>query len=246
MLYNRIKVNFFSYPTDIDAFNNKFVYNNRYQFYSALLNIIRSQDSKLAEDIHSNKIPRAFLFSNFIFSKLRKGNMNFHVYLSSRDGKVFNYLLKGLTKLNYFEINGIRAYKSNIQLEIYDVSNIDKFTFLSPFILRDKSGNTLETTDKFSKLIEGQIKRVADKLYKNNILKEKIEDFEVHLSSNNFKKKLFDIKGIKYRAWCANSSDDTISFEGDSKDLAKMIAFYCGIGDKTNFGFGMLGLPKGG
>jgi CRISPR-associated endoribonuclease Cas6 len=250
MLYSRLKINFLSTPISAEDFKKNFLYDNRYSTYSALLKVIKSQNKKLAEDIHENRIPRAFLFSNFIFPNLRGRKFNFHLYLTSSYSEVFSALLKGFSKLYVISINNQFLYKANLEIERYDISNIDSFTFLSPFILRDKEGKTTDLQDSFSMLIKEQIKRVADALYESNKIKSKIGDFDVVLNTSGFKKKLFKIKKndsnvTSYRAWSATSANETIKFEGKSKDLAKAIALYYGVGDKTNFGFGMLGLPKG-
>jgi len=244
MFYSRLKVNFFSSPIDVQSYKQHFIYDNRYSTYSALLNVIKSQNVKLAEEIHENKIPRAFLFSNFIFPNLRGRKFKFHLYITSSYNEIFSALLKGFSKLDAISINNQFLFKANLQIERYDIANIDSFTFLSPFILRDKKGKTTESEDSFSNLIKEQIKRVANALYENNKLKEKIDDFDIVLNTSGFKKKLFVIKNTTCRAWSATSPNDTIKFEGKSKDLVKAIALYYGIGDKTNFGFGMLGLPK--
>lgn len=221
-------------------------YDHKYNMYSLILKIISSSDARLAEDIHSGKIKRAFLYSNIIFPIINqkqktKSSSHFHIYFTSPHKEVFNSMLKSISKVSRVNLNGFSINVIGSEVEIFnDVPN--ELVFLSPFVLRDKTGHAPEdfSEEYFANAIKDGILRTANALRGNSSLNFDIKF--VFGGEANFKKKRYIVKDTVVRAWSATSPNDKIVFSGDP--LAKMIALFYGIGDKTHMGFGMLGLPQ--
>ena len=230
-MYSRLKIRF-------TAGNNFNYYGVKYEMYSVLLKIIKISDPLLSKLIHENKIPRAFLFSNAIFSK--KNKRMFHIYFTTPLKKVADALINSMSKISHIKLGDSVIDIGDIISEQFDpVPSI--VNFLSPFVLRRKNGDALNEFDHkiFEEMIKDGIIRVSKKL--DNQLHLDSYDFDVRIKGN-FRKKLFTIKNTYVRAWEATSPDSVIEFNGNP--LARYIAMYYGIGDKTKFGFGMLGIPK--
>jgi len=232
--YNRLKINF----EILKKGDNLNFYDYHYPLYSSILKCIEIINPSLSEEIHSGNIKRAFIYSNIIFNKknIKKANKA-HIYITSAHKEVLFSIIKGLNLTKQIKINDIIYSIKNIKNEIYELKKITKFNILSPIILRNKDGTTLNeiTKEDFEEKVKESIKRITNKLKLSG-------EFDIRYLGKKLRPKLFNIKGTNIRAFEATSSKDTIEIRGS--DLAKIVALYFGIGDKTNFGFGMLGIPK--
>ncbi|MEM4133721.1 MAG: CRISPR-associated endoribonuclease Cas6 [Candidatus Micrarchaeia archaeon] len=237
MIYSRLKI----YLRKENPISNSIIFNDRYLIYSFILNAIRMKNPDLSDKIHSNKLPRAFVFSNIIPYK------SYHIlYFTTPYKEVFNAFYSGLNRSSRLNDRN-KMFNFNIVntiLENFDISSYKHFNFLSPFLIRTKE-KVLDEIDLnfFEKSISEGIKRVSTKL---NI---DVEDTNVKINGtkDDFRKKLYVFKNSKnedvyIRAFSAKSPSVSISFNDDK---AKAIALFYGIGDRTKLGFGMLGFKGG-
>ncbi len=232
VLLRRIKLEFWIKVAEPTAI----LYDNRYAFYSAFLKVIQSAEPRLAEEIHAGHLPRPFLFSNLIFNRGNPAKSNAaHMYITSPYGRVFSSLLRGLSSVNALNLHQTSFIIKNLSVQDIEVSS-NKFTFLSPLLLRDKSGQALSSFNKelFEDKIKDGLLRVGKKLGLEG-------EPAVHIIGNSMKRKLYNIKGTFWRAYVPANGE---ALEIDGPDEWRALALYYGIGDKTQMGFGMLGVAK--
>ncbi|MEM4360576.1 MAG: CRISPR-associated endoribonuclease Cas6 [Candidatus Anstonellaceae archaeon] len=218
-------------------------YNLKYLFYSLLLQKIASFDKELARKIHDNEneYKRAFLFSNFIFTKKRV----FSVYFATTKKEIEQILFKILqTPLFFNEDKTIVFELSTIYRQQIEIDKINMLNFLSPIVIRTKDGKSKITENKesYNKLIEQEVIRTINSV--SSKVGVELEDYSIRVDGT-FRKKIFVFQNsknqkVQIHALEAIDPKANISFEGDSN--AKVIAYLYGVGDRTNLGFGMLGV----
>jgi CRISPR-associated endoribonuclease Cas6 len=204
-------------------------------------------DPELAEKIHSNKIKRAFLFSNFIFDKKRR--RSFFVYFTTSNPDIVNSLLKSFSK-NTILSNDSKSLIFDfrgLNISYFDLGVVDEFNFLSPIVIREKNGKSKikNPLKDYPLLIEEEIKRSINSIA-SKILNQKLDSFDVKVQGE-FRKKRYCFTNQKQEfvtvyALEALTPYSKVTFQGDPK--AKSIALLFGVGDKTKLGFGMLGCIK--
>ncbi len=233
-MYQRFKIRF-SIQRNKEKFN---FFNNRYLFYSLFLDTIRISNENISKKIHNGEIKRAFLFSNLFYNKKINPKFlpsRFHIYITSAYKEVASSLINGFEKKKLFNVNGSLIFLEDIVMETFDT--LDSLTLISPIVVRNKDGKPFEeyNKNKFEEKLEEYFNRLASSLNINEKINISIE--------GNLRKKLFKIKNTYVRAWEFIDKNSSIEIKGSR--LAKQLLLYYGLGDKTNLGFGMLGVNHG-
>ncbi len=240
-MFNRLKLNF---ERSRVSGSPAVPFDYKYILYSNLLNKILSVDSKLSESIHEGSFKRAFVLSNLFFSR-SKGSINafnsrkFHFYLTSRDSSVLKAILDGFLTDPVLKFPKSSYVLKNVEREVYE--DVDSFSILSPLVFRSKDGNYIYPKDLnlIDKFIGDSLVRVASAL---NI---SLGDPKVSIEHNCdnlescFKKRIYHIHNTPIVGWIPADKSVRIKV---SDPIAKRVAFYMGLGDRTHLGFGMVGV----
>jgi len=197
---------------------------------------------------YKNNFPN-FTFSQLMIPKrsiepgfLKIESSYFSIFLTSVDNRFMEYIIKAFYTKMYFPIFTDK-YKI-MKIDIVDEPEFKspmKFRMLSPmFLAKHKNGKITfiraedsDLNEYFSKeLINNRERYFNDKLNPDNI---KLYIDQHYLESKRRTSRFFTIRNINYKTILA-----PVYLEGDI-ELIKF-AYENGVGSKTNYGFGMLGL----
>jgi len=223
--------------------HNLLQFNYHYPVYSTIIKMIKTIDKKLADDIHNNTIKKPFVFSNFLPDKgykIKKNSIGLilppriHMYMTSRDRDIIKTILSGLHRMRYLKIGETLLMVTDTKIETQEINRNHDFSLLSPIALRGYDGKNIEINGfgELSKVLSSKLKNI-NRHYKLNIKGIKIKPKK----DTKLNKKLIWVKNTPVRAY-----EIVGKFNIDTSDALLPIIMYMGLGDKTNLGFGMVGL----